>query len=140
MERNREKIDENGKINDYITVLEGYRDGKEIEYRPKTGNEPWRLTENPIFDFYTTEYRIKPIPAYRPYLSGNEAFVEISEHEPFGWLYNTITMCYEQIICIGDNGISTCKESYYFDEAFNVFIYSNDEKFGVKLDNSNEKD
>lgn len=137
MERNREKINENGKINDYITVLEAYRDGKEIEYRPRTGNEPWRLTKNPIFDFNTIEYRIKPIPAYRPYLNGDEAFTDMQKQPQFGWLYNTINMYYEQVICIANNGISTCKESYSFDEAFGVFIYPNNSKFGVKLD---EKD
>lgn len=139
MERNREKINENGKINSYITVLEGYRDGEEIEYRPKTGNEPWRVTENPIFDFYTTEYRIKPKEAYRPYTSGNEAFVEIHERTPSGWLYNTITMLYEQILCVGDNGIYTRDNDYSYEQAFETFIYPNDEKFGVKLDNSNEE-
>lgn len=140
MERNREKINENGKINDYITVLNAYLNGEVIEYRDKESKGEWKLTENPIFDFHHLEYRVKPKPAYRPYLSGNEAFVEISEHEPFGWLYNTITMCYEQIVCIGDNGISTCKENYSFEKALNIFIYPNDEKFGVKLDDNNEKD
>lgn len=138
MERNREKIDKNGKINDYITVLNGYLNGEVIEYRDKKGDKTWHPTLTPIFDFYHTEYRIKPIPAYRPYISGNEAFVEISEHEPFGWLYNTVGLCYEQIICIGDNGISTHDNSYSFEQAFETFIYPNDEKFGVKLDNNEE--
>lgn len=137
MERNREKINENGKINDYITVLQGYLDNKEIECRVKGKGTDWYSISSPTFDFDTMEYRIKPIPAYRSYASGNEAFIEMQKQPQFGWLYNTLTMYYEQVICIGDNGISTCKESYSFDEAFGVFVYPNDSKFGVKLD---EKD
>lgn len=48
-------------------------------------------------------------------------------------------MCYEQIVTVADNGISTCKENYSYDEALGVFIYPNESKFGVKLDNSNEE-
>ena len=141
MERNREKINENGKINDYITVLNAYLNGEEIQYREKDSGRDWSTSTKPVFDFYHLEYRVKPKPAYRPYISGNEAFVEMQKQPQFGWLYNTLTMCYEQVIYIGDNGISTCKESYSFEEALNIFIYSNNEKFGVKLDNnSNEKD
>lgn len=139
MKRNREKIDENGKINDYITVLEGYLNGEEIECRMKGHNNSWSSIPNPTFDFSEMEYRIKPKKTHRPYTSGEEAFTEIQEHSPSGWLYNTITMCYEHVICIASNGISTCKENYSFDEAFGIFIYPNDEKFGIKLDNSNEE-
>lgn len=139
MERNKEKINENGKINDYITVLEAYRDGKEIQCRDKDSNLPWHDISNPTFDFSCVEYRIKPIPTYRPYTNGDEAFTEIQEHSPSGWLYNTITMCYEHVICIASNGISTCKENYSFNEAYDTFIYPNNEKFGVKLDNNNEE-
>ena len=139
MERNREKINENGKINDYITVLQGYLDNKEIECRVKGKGTDWYSISSPTFDFDTMEYRIKSKQIYRPYINGNEAFTEIQNHSPYGWLYNTVTMCYEQIVCIGDNGISTCKENYSFEEAFKIFIYPNDEKFGVKLDSNNEE-
>lgn len=137
MERNREKIDRNGKINDYITVLQGYLNNEVIECRKKGSNENWLPISNPTFNFDKVEYRVKPKQLYRRYIDGNEAFREIQKHSPSGWLYNTLTMCYEQVICIGDNGISTCKESYSFNKAFDVFIYPNDSKFGVKLD---EKD
>lgn len=134
MERNREKIDKNGKINDYITVLEGYLNNEVIECRKKGSNENWLPISNPTFNFDKVEYRIKPKPIYRSYTDGNEAFEDMQNHSSTGWLYNTITMCYEHIICIGDNGISTCKENYSFEQALKIFIYPNDLPFGVKLD------
>lgn len=140
MKRNREKIDENGKINEYITVLQGYLNGEEIECRMRGHNNSWSIIPNPTFDFSVMEYRIKSKKTHRPYISGNEAFIEMQKQPQFGWLYNILTMCYEQVIYIRDNGISTYKKSYSFDEALDVFIYPNDSKFGVKLDNkSNEK-
>lgn len=139
MERNREKINENGKINDYITILQGYLNNEKIECRKKGSNENWLSISNPTFNFDKVEYRIKPKKYYRPYINGNEAFNAIQEHSPSEWLYNTITMLYEQILCIGDNGIYTRDDDYSYEQAFNTFIYPNDEKFGVKLDNSNEE-
>lgn len=139
MKRNREKIDRNGKINDYITVLQGYLNNEEIECRVKGKNTDWYSISSPTFDFDTMEYRIKPKPTYRPYTDGNEVFDAIQEHSPSGWVYNTETMLYEQILCIGDNGIYTRDNDYSYEQAFNIFIYPNDEKFGVKLNNDNEE-
>ena len=134
MKKNKEQINENNKINSYVTILNSYMLGDEIECRTKGSNGDWFPDKNPTFDFASMEYRVKAKPVYRPYINGNEAFTAMQEQAPFGWLYNTLTMCYEQVICIADNGISTCKESYSFDEAFGVFIYPNNSKFGIKLD------
>lgn len=139
MERNREKINKNGKINDYITILNAYLNGEEIKFRSKDFNEEWKISKDPVFDFHHLKYRIKPKENYRPYINGNEAFTEIQEHSPSGWLYNTITLVYEQVLCIGDNGIYTRGSDYSYEQAFHTFIYPNDEKFGVKLNNSNEE-
>ena len=133
MSRKRNQ-NENSNVNEYITILQAYLAGDEIEHKLKGSNDNWTPCSNPVFDFNHLEYRVKPKPAYRPYLNGNEAFTDIQNHSASGWLYNTITMCYEYIICIGDNGISTCKENYSFEQAFKIFIYLNDLTFGVKLD------
>ena len=133
MERNREQIDKNGKINDYITVLEAYRDGKQIQCRDKDSGLPWHDISNPTFDFSCIEYRIKPIPTYRPYISGDEAYTAMQENTPFGWLYNKEIMCYESVVCIGINGIKTHDSNYSYEEAFDIFTYPNDLRFGVIL-------
>lgn len=140
MKRNVEKTDRNSNINHYITIMQSYLAGEELEHRFKGSNDNWTPCTDPVFDFNHLEYRVKPKQTHRPYKSGEEAFAEIQEHSASGWLYNTITMCYEQVICIGSNGISTCKENYSFEEALNIFVYYNEDKFGVKLDSdSNEE-
>lgn len=132
LEKTKSNININ--INNYITVLQAYLNGEEIEYRTRGASGDWFPAINPTFDFDSKEYRVKPKEYYRPYTSGEEAFNKIQEHSPSGWLYNTITMCYEHIICIASNGISTCKENYSYEEALNIFVYPNESKFGVKLD------
>ena len=139
MKENKKQINENSKINNYITVLQGYLNNEEIECKTKGTNDDWLPIKNPTFDFASMEYRIKPKSFYRPYINGNEAFVEIHERTPSGWLYNTETRLYEQVLCIGDNGIYTRDNDYSYKQALNTFVYPNDEKFGVKLDNSNEE-
>jgi hypothetical protein len=51
------------KENEYIKVMEAFRDGKEIEsrqiWRTSDGKE-WKKNSNPLWDFYSTEYRVKP--------------------------------------------------------------------------------
>lgn len=134
MKRSLEKTDKTSNVNHYITILQSYLAGEELEHRIKGSNDNWTPCICPVFDFLHTEYRVKPKPAFRPYTDGNEAFKDMQNHSPSGWLYNTITMCYEHIICIGENGISTYKENYSFEEALKIFIYYNNEQFGVKLD------
>lgn len=121
-------------VNHYITILQSYLAGEELEHRLKGSNDDWTPCKDPVFDFNHLEYRVKPKPAYRPYISGDEAFANMQDHSPFGWLFNTITMCYEHINCIGINGINTYNKNYSYKEAFNVFVYPNETKFGIKLD------
>ena len=132
--RRNESTNENSNVNEYITILQSYLAGDEIEHKLKGSNDNWTPCNNPVFDFHHLEYRVKPKMAFRPYTNGNEAFEDMQNHSPSGWLYNTITMCYEHVICIGENGISTCKENYSFEEALKIFIYYNNEQFGIKLD------
>jgi hypothetical protein len=134
MSKRNQQTDKNSNVNHYITILQSYLIGDEIEHRLKGSNDNWTPCSNPVFDFHHLEYRVKPKIASRPYINGNEAFADMQNHSPSGWVYNTITMCYEHIICIGENGISTCKENYSFEQALKIFIYPNDLKFGVKLD------
>lgn len=140
MRRNVEKTDKNSNVNNYITILQSYLLGEEIEHRLKGSNDKWTPCPDPVFDFNHLEYRVKPKDHYRPYTAGEEAFSNMQNYSPSGWLYNTLTMCYENVICVAANGISTCKENYSYEEALGIFVYPNEEKFGVKLDSdSNEE-
>ena len=70
------------KLSEQIAIMKAYEDGKTIERRAFFTSE-WKSidnTENYQFNFAEYEYRIKPVPKYRPYESVDEAFNEAEKH------------------------------------------------------------
>ena len=70
------------KVSEQIAIMKAYEDGKTIEGKHYDETE-WKIleyVENYPFDFSYYEYRIKPVPKYRPYESVDEAFKEAEKH------------------------------------------------------------
>ena len=70
------------KVSEQIAIIKAYEDGKTIERRAFFTSE-WKSIdniENYQFNFSEYEYRIKPVPKYRPYESVDEAFNEAEKH------------------------------------------------------------
>ena len=70
------------KVSEQIAIMKAYEDGKTIERRAFFTSE-WKSIdniENYQFNFSEYEYRIKPVPKYRPYNSVDEAFNEAEKH------------------------------------------------------------
>lgn len=70
------------KVSEQIAIMKAYEDGKTIEEKRYWGTE-WKILEYVDyypFDFVLNEYRIKPVPKYRPYESVEEAFNEAEKH------------------------------------------------------------
>ena len=70
------------KVSEQIAIIKAYQDGKTIERRAFFTSE-WKSIdniENYQFNFSEYEYRIKPVPKYRPYESVDEAFNEAEKH------------------------------------------------------------
>ena len=70
------------KVSEQIAIMKAYQDGKPIEQKRIDGTE-WAIiahVEDFPFDFVANEYRIKPVPKYRPYESVDEAFNEAEKH------------------------------------------------------------
>lgn len=70
------------KVSEQIAIMKAYEDGKTIERRAFFTSE-WKSIyniENYQFNFSEYEYRIKPVPKYRPYESVEEAFAEAKKH------------------------------------------------------------
>ena len=70
------------KVSEQIAIIKAYEDGKTIERRAFFTSE-WKSIdniENYQFNFSEYEYRIKPVPKYRPYNSVDEAFNEAEKH------------------------------------------------------------
>ena len=70
------------KVSEQIAIIKAYQDGKTIE-RKRFDRTEWEsivYVEDYSFDFVSNEYRIKPVPKYRPYKSVDEAFNEAEKH------------------------------------------------------------
>ena len=70
------------KISEQIAIMKAYEDGKTIERRAFFTSE-WKSIDNINnyqFNFAEYEYRIKPVPKYRPYESVDEAFKDAEKH------------------------------------------------------------
>ena len=70
------------KVSEQIAIMKAFEDGKTIEVK-RYGETKWEsivYDENFPFDFVLNEYRIKPVPKYRPYESVDEAFKEAEKH------------------------------------------------------------
>lgn len=70
------------KVSEQIAIIKAYENGKTIE-RKRFDRTEWEsivYVEYFPFDFVMNEYRIKPVPKYRPYESVEEAFNEAKKH------------------------------------------------------------
>ena len=70
------------KVSEQIAIMIAYQDLKTIEQKrfDRTEWESIVYDENFQFNFSEYEYRIKPVPKYRPYESLDEAFKEAEKH------------------------------------------------------------
>lgn len=70
------------KVSEQIAIMIAYQDCKTIEQKRFDITE-WEsivYDEDFPFDFASYDYRIKPVPKYRPYNSVEEAFSEAKKH------------------------------------------------------------
>ena len=70
------------KVSEQIAIMKAFEDGKTIEVKryDETKWESIVYIDNYQFDFVSNEYRIKPVPKYRPYESVEEAFNDAKKH------------------------------------------------------------
>ena len=70
------------KVSEQIAIMIAYQDLKTIEQKrfDRTEWESIVYDENFQFNFAEYEYRINPVPKYRPYESVDEAFKEAEKH------------------------------------------------------------
>ena len=123
------------KVSEQIAIMKAYENGKTIEQKRFDGTE-WEsivYVENFPFDFASYEYRIKPVPKYRPYESVDEAFNEAKKH---GFWMQNVDRMYLRFI----DGFHINKNSdificdYCVDDILDMFVWKDDgSPCGVKI-------
>ena len=115
--------------------MKAYEDGKTIERRAYF-TSVWKSIdniENYQFNFSEYEYRIKPIPKYRPYESVDEAFNEAKKHG--FWMRNVDRM---YLRFIGSFRVTKNSDiflgDYSVDNILDMFVWADDgSPCGVKI-------
>lgn len=109
-------------IDEMITVLKAFKEGKTIEFRRMEGigNTKWEKTNSPIWEWARYEYRVKPEPKYVPYNS-------VSEVDRSKWVKRKDTTILRAIIKI-DTSAKNCvyiegSNWYSLKEFFEIFEY-----------------
>ena len=115
------------KVSEQIAIIKAYEDGKTIEQKrfDRTEWESIVYDENFQFNFSEYEYRIKPVPKYRPYESVDEAFKEAEKH---GFWMQNVDRMYLRFI----DGFHINKNSdificdYCVDDILDMFVWADD--------------
>ena len=123
------------KVSEQIAIIKAYEDGKSIERRAFFTSE-WKRIDNINnyqFNFAEYEYRIKPVPKYRPYESVDEAFNDAKKH---GFWMQNVDRMYLRFI----DGFHINKNSdificdYCVDDILDMFVWADDgSPCGVKI-------
>lgn len=113
-------------------VMMAYAEGKKIEYKVRGGDEwrPINELDTPLFDWNSTEYRIKKEPTYRPFKNKEECWEEMQKHQPFGWVINR--EFYESITGMDDTYCCTDTSGYDYNKALKELTFADGTPFGVK--------
>ena len=128
---------EGGKI--LLPVIKAFIEGKTIQHYESRLGSWYDLTGVDLsFSDDPSFYRIKPEQKYRPFKDRNECWSEMHKHSDFGWVYETATSKYQNIIRIHDNIDSAIELSgsvgfkISFDLMCRDFQFMDGSPFGIK--------
>ena len=117
-------------IKEAAKVMEAYADGKKVQKQDINGL--WIDCDNPMFDWASFNYRIKPGPKYGPFETQEECWNEMLKHQPFGWVKSPRgeLFCIDKVF---EEGIVYKHSSCYFNEYLEgQYSFVDGTPFGIK--------
>jgi hypothetical protein len=123
------------KVSEQIAIMKAYEDSKTIEVK-RYDETKWKsldYVENYKFNFSCYEYRIKPVPKYRPYKSVEEAFNEAKKHE--FWTKEISTGFIINVGAFGENFEDIYINGYNQNNFLDKFVWADDNSpCGIKIE------
>lgn len=87
------------------------------------------------WNWYESEYRIKPTLSYRPFRNVEECWKEMQKHRPFGIMSSKNSKDYMSFMSLNDEGCDFCGyEGESFESAFDDIQFADGAPFGVKVE------
>lgn len=105
-----------------IAVMTAYAEGKEVEFLSEIGR--WLPASNPLWNWETTIYRVKPEPKYRPYANAEECYKDVVKHG--GWVKNTSGQ-YINVIAVFERSMAYADNiSLRYEKACSHWVWADD--------------
>ena len=117
-------------IKEAAKVMEAYADGKKVQKQDINGL--WIDCDDPMFDWASFNYRIKPGPKYGPFETQEECWNEMLKHQPFGWVKSPRgeLFCIDKVF---EEGIVYKHSSCHFNEYLEgQYSFVDGTPFGIK--------
>ena len=117
-----------------LPIIQAFAEGKQIQYLDDRGF--WEdVIGNVAFSDTPSRYRIKSELKYRPFNTAEKCWNQARKHSDFPWIKH-VDGEYTQIKNIGKYEVKVeysdrIREEYLFDEAFNVFTFTDGTPFGI---------
>lgn len=118
-----------------IAVMQAYVDGKQVQVYDISLSK-WFDTDAPSW-FASSQFRIKPEPKYRPFDNGEECWLEMLKHQPFGFVI--FNECYTCIVSVSNIDVSMTNMSgdiitQPFGDLIEDYTFADGTPFGIKED------
>lgn len=107
-----------------IAIVQAHIEGKQIQYYDNVRYE-WLDCEdnNPCWNFYSTDYRVKSEEKIHPYKDREECWNDMQNHQPFGWVKHKHHGNYFCLVAM-----ESCTS---FEDLFKKYIYVDGSPFGI---------
>ena len=122
-----------------MPILTAFADGKTIQNYLR-GSGKWiaageHLDMSDLF-VWSSDYRIKPEPKYRPFKDAEECWNEMQKHQPFGWIKSKDDSTINKFMFIDsleNNAANICTSSdFSYNKLTECYIFADGTPFGIK--------
>ena len=121
-----------------MPILTAFVDGKIIQNYLR-GSGKWiavgeHLDMSDLFA-WSSDYRIKPEPKYRPFKDAEECWNEMQKHQPFGWIKSKNDSTINKFMFIDSlrkDEVSISNIDFNYNDLVEYYIFADGAPFGMK--------
>ena len=121
-----------------MPILTAFADGKTIQNYLR-GSGKWiavgeHLDMSDLFA-WSSDYRIKPEPKYRPFKDAEECWNEMQKHQPFGWIKSKDDSTINKFMFIDSlrkDEVSISNVDFNYNDLVEYYIFADGTPFGMK--------
>ena len=121
-----------------MPILTAFVDGKTIQNYLR-GSGKW-IAVGEHLDMsdliaWSSDYRIKPEPKYRPFKNAEECWNEMQKHQPFGWIKSKNDSTINKFMFIDSlrkDEVSISNVDFNYNDLVEYYIFADGAPFGMK--------